>query len=65
MWFRRLTASAACAAVVGLAASSFVRTHFVEVMSALSPRVSEAPPVDEPDRADGGAPTDAEPADGE
>ena len=60
MWLRRLTASAACAAVVGLAASGFVRTHFVEVMSALSPKVSEESPGDEPGQADGGAPADAE-----
>lgn len=53
MWFRYLTASAACAALLALAASGFVRTHFSEVMSALAPKTSDASPVDEPIQADG------------
>jgi hypothetical protein len=53
MWFRDLTASAACAALLALAASGFVRTYFSEVMSALAPKTSEASPVDEPIQADG------------
>jgi len=60
MWFRRLIASAACAAVVGLVASAFVRTHFLDVMSALASKTSEVPQVDEPGPADGGSTADAE-----
>ena len=57
MWFRRLTALAACAAFVALAASGLVRTHFSEVMSALAPKTSEESPSDEPIQADGGSPS--------
>jgi hypothetical protein len=60
MCFRYLTATAACAALLALAASVFVRTHLSEVMSALASKTlektSEASPVDEPIQADGGAP---------
>lgn len=52
MWFRYLTASAVCATLLGLAASSFVRTHLFEVMSALTRQTSEASPSDEFDQAD-------------
>lgn len=57
MWFRYLTASAACAAFLALAASGFVRTHFPEIMSALTPKTSEESPPDEPVRADGSSPS--------
>jgi len=53
MWFRYLTASAAGAALLALAASVLVRTHFFDVMSALAPKTSEVSPVDEPIQADG------------
>ncbi len=52
MWFRYLTASALCAALLALAASGLVRTHFSKVMSALAPTTSEASPVDAPIQAD-------------
>jgi hypothetical protein len=57
MWFRYLTASAVCAALVGLAASGFVRTHFPEVMSALAGKTSEESPSDEPIQDDGSSPS--------
>ena len=57
MWFRYLTASAACAALVGLVAAGFVRTHLFEVMWALAPNPSEESPVNEPIQADGGSPS--------
>jgi len=57
MWSRHLTASAVCAALVGLAASGFVRTHLTEVMSALAWRASEELPSDEPIEADGNFPS--------
>jgi hypothetical protein len=53
MWFRYLTTSTACAALLGLAASGFVRTHIPEVVSALAPRASEA--SSESIRAEGGS----------
>jgi hypothetical protein len=53
MWFRYMTASAACAGLLALAASGFVRTHLSEVMSALAPKTSDGVPVDEPIQADG------------
>jgi hypothetical protein len=59
MWFRTLTASAACAALLGLAASGFVRTHFFEVMSALAPRPLAQPLVDGSIQA-GGSPAGVE-----
>ena len=62
MWFRHLTVSAACAALVGLAASGLVRTHFFEVMSALAPETSEVSPSDEPIQADGSSPSVVDPA---
>jgi len=60
MWFRYLTASAACAALLALAAAGFVRAHLFEVMSALAPKTSEASPVDEPISADGRSPSVAD-----
>jgi hypothetical protein len=57
MWFRTLTASAACAALLALAASGFVRTHLFEVMSALARTTSEESPSDEPIQADGNSPS--------
>ena len=54
MCLRYLTASAACAALLGLAASGFVRTHLFEVMSALAPKTLEESPSDQPIQADGG-----------
>ena len=54
MWFRYLTASAVCAALLGLAASGLVQTHFFEVMSALTWKMSEESPTDEPIQEDGG-----------
>jgi hypothetical protein len=62
MWFRYLTASAACAALLALAASGFVRTHLSEVLSALAPKTSEASPVDESMQADGSSPSASDPA---
>jgi hypothetical protein len=62
MWFRYLTASAACAALLGLAASGFMRTHFSEVMSALAWRPSEDPPSRESAQADRGVPAAIEAA---
>ncbi len=63
--FRYLTASTACAALLGLAAAGFVRTHFPEVLSALTPKASEASFVDEPLQVGGGSPSfDPAPKDG-
>lgn len=53
MWFRNLTASAACAALLGLAAAGLVRKHSSEVMSALEPKTSSSSPIDEPSQTDG------------
>jgi hypothetical protein len=52
MWFRYLIAPAACAALMGLAASGFVRTHFSQIMSALAQKTSEESPSDEPYHAE-------------
>ena len=60
MCLRYLTASAACAALLGLAASGFVRTHLLEVMSALSPKTLGESPVNQPIQTDGGFPTAVE-----
>ena len=57
MWFRYLTASAACAALLGLAASGLVRKQYSEVMSALASKASSSPQVDEPIRTDGCSPS--------
>ena len=57
MCLRYLTASAACAALLGLAASGFVRTHLFEVMSALAPKTLEESPINQPIQADGGSPS--------
>jgi len=40
---RQLTASAACAALLGLAASGVVRTHFSSLLSAMTPAIPRAP----------------------
>jgi len=53
MWFRYLTVSAACAALLGLAATVFVRTHLHEVMSALAPKAQEEATVNDPNHPDG------------
>jgi len=57
MWFRYLIASAACAALLGVAASGLVRSHFSEVMSALAPIPPEASSVDAPNQGEGGSPS--------
>jgi hypothetical protein len=56
MWFRYLTASAACATLLALAASGFVRTHFPEVIASLAARTSEGAPADAPLQAEGSFP---------
>ena len=56
MCLRYLTVSAACAALLGLAASGLVRTHLLEVMLALAPKTLEESPINQPIRADGGSP---------
>jgi len=40
---RQLIASAACAALLGLAASGVVRTHFSSLLSAMTPAIPRAP----------------------
>jgi len=62
MPFRYLTVTAACAALVGLAASGFVRTHFSQIMSALAQKTSEESPSDEPHQADGNSLPAVDPA---
>ena len=57
MWFRYLTASTACAALLGLAVSGFVRTHCPEVLSVLAPKASEVSPVDEAIQGHGESPS--------
>jgi hypothetical protein len=47
MWFRHLTAAAACAAILGLAASGLVRTGLFDVLSALARPTSEPSPADD------------------
>jgi len=49
---RQLTASVACGALLGLAASGIVRTHFSAVMSAMASEMPRAP-SDEPAQAGG------------
>ena len=58
--FRHLTASAACAALLALAASALVRTHSSAVMSALAPKTAERSPSDEPILADDSSPAVAD-----
>ncbi len=62
MWFRYLTASAACAALLGLAATVIVRTHLPEVISVLTRKTYEAPPSPESIHTDGGVPSAVEPS---
>jgi hypothetical protein len=47
MWFRRLIASAACAALLGLAAAGLVRMHASEFASAMTPTIPPASQSDE------------------
>ena len=47
MWFRRLIASAACAALLGLAAAGLVRMHASEIASAMTPTIPPASQSDE------------------
>jgi hypothetical protein len=47
---------------MGLAASGFVRTHFLEIMSALAQKTSEESPSDETYQADSNSPSAVDPA---
>jgi hypothetical protein len=50
---RQLTASAACAALLGLAASGIVRMHLPAILSAMAPEAPRVSPSDEHAQADG------------
>lgn len=57
MCLRYLTVSAACAALLGLAAAGLVRTHLLEVVSALAPKTLEESPGNQPIQAEDGSPS--------
>ncbi|MBN2577315.1 MAG: hypothetical protein JXP73_22320 [Deltaproteobacteria bacterium] len=61
MWFRHLTASAACATLLGLAAAGLVRRHASEIVSAMTTTVPRSSQSDEKARSDGDVPPAVEP----
>ena len=57
MWFRHLTVSAACAALLGLAAAGLVRIYASEIVSAMTRTTPRAAQADENGATDGGVPS--------